>query len=528
MSVREPKTTATVPKSSPNQMQMSSAQPQDDSARERATRTTRHTLQPEYVEPQTHTTRGTGVAAVTATAPTSRTRTDQGKNSATSPADSISKPLPQIPVLGSPSAEDYAAAQTRQRKVSPAGRTPRDIPRYVSDAPTTMATGPASTQPPVTYATRPSTGGSLTSATGPGGTRSDLRLPSRGSYGQPVAPTVATTNAQGRVTQPPKATRGYNISGPMPQHVGRNSIGQPMIQSASNDYSDSGVMPPPVQSGKGHHRRTSTLSGLGERLFGRSGSVARKRESDQPRQKNGRKYPPTSMKQSFPTEPNRTSVESKRSFSFGLGKKRSTDLESQTEKPGRRFSLLPASLSFRGLVGGNKDHVLEGESPQAGDFPLPPSGQDPSRPGTDNPHYAEKPSITGMSDQEEPRRIRATNFSRVPPAPTYDHQRYQPAVTQPTNDVYGGTGVYTSSQNASRGDTLPPSSFQPLYPDGFNDSAPRVSMQQGRPTRGVLTKPNRKFTDAYDNEPYTGSSGAVKKVQDFFRRRGRARADNEY
>jgi hypothetical protein len=45
---------------------------------------------------------------------------------------------------------------------------------------------------------------------------------------------------------------------------------------------------------RAHHRRSSTLSGLGERLFGRSLS-ARREEKDEPVQRNGRKDPPTSM-----------------------------------------------------------------------------------------------------------------------------------------------------------------------------------------------------------------------------------------
>merc|ERR1712000_165178 len=221
----------------------------------------------------------------------------------------------------------------------------------------------------------------MTSAGAPANTRSDVRLPSRGSYGQPVAPTVAATNVQGRVTQPTKPSRGYNISGPIPQSGGHPSIGQPM------------TTPMPPQSAQqqqktAHHRRSSTLSGLGERLFGRSNSVVKK---DPERQKNGRKYPPTSMKEYAPETQPRMSTDSKRSFSFGLGKKRSTDLENpgQSEKPVRRFSLLN-SMSFKGLMGGSKD-------------------QTSSKPGT--------------------------------PQAQYPQQRM--ASTQASNDVYGGTGVYS-------------------------------------------------------------------------------------
>ncbi|KIW35144.1 uncharacterized protein PV07_01859 [Cladophialophora immunda] len=51
----------------------------------------------------------------------------------------------------------------------------------------------------------------------------------------------------------------------------------------------------------------------------------------------------------------------------------------------------------------------------------------------------------------------------------------------------------------------------------------RPSVQQGRQAPGVLIKNNRKFIDPYDQEqgptPHSGTSGVVKKIQDFFRRR---------
>jgi protein-serine/threonine kinase len=68
------------------------------------------------------------------------------------------------------------------------------------------------------------------------------------------------------------------------------------------------------------------------------------------------------------------------------------------------------------------------------------------------------------------------------------------------------------------------------YPLGFND------FDDAKPSgRGILQKNNRKFTDGYEQEqndswgdPYynhAGSSGAARKVMDFFRRRGRDRGN---
>ena len=466
----------------------------------------RHTLQAEYVPPQTHTTRVQPISNVTAPVTTAQSR--ERSTMTTQPLPITSKPLPQEPPR---TQADQARPPVAMQKMAPPPRPGRDVPRSVSDS--TGAFGQISVPLQQSqYTTRPSTHGSITS-TGP--TRSDLRLPSRGSYGQPVAPAVATTNVQGRVTQPTKTARGYNISGPIPQHNQQASIGQPMTQAMPTSSSP--------QPQKGHHRRSSTLSGLGERLFGRTGSVRRK---DEERQKPTRKYPPTSMKPmgtDGEAQP-RMSVESKRSFSFGLGKKRSTDLESHQEKPSsgpRRFSLLPQSMSFKGLMGG-RDQSESNAPPmqeQAWSNSQPPTGQ----------HYSTQPISNHDGQHDDGHSQTYSNFSRPPQA----QYRQQSAQQQQQNyDVYGGTGVYSPHEprtQPQQGVNQHQSQYSNQYPQDYYEQ-PRPSMQQGRQGRAVLTKPNRKFAEGYDNEPGThgGSSGPVKKVQDFFRRRGRARADSGY
>ena len=470
-----------------------------------------------------------------------------------------SKPLPQEPAVDSGKIADYPVTPTTQQKIPPPTRPPRDVPRSVSDSPGAFGVPPAVAPPPppppsTSYqqATRPSTGGSLTSISGPSGTRSDIRLPSRGSYGQPVAPTVAATNVQGRVTQPTNG-RGYSISGPIPQQVPQ-SIGQPMTQPLPAKYNETPAAPP-VQIPKNHHRRSSTLSGLGERLFGRSGSVMKKQDKDSTRQNYSRKYPPTSMKDTYVAENvPRASIDSKRSFSFGLGKKKSVDLDSQQEeKSGRRFSLVPPSMSLKGIIGGAKDQGADPESPvpQPGDFPQPPTSRGQSRPPTAqhppiNNYDLQRGAYQGSDGQYDPKLpVQVSNFSRPPPQQYQQHQR---ASSQAQNDVYGGTGVYAPPsqyvQHEERsylsGPTRPvdsepgrPGQGQPQYPDGFNDyDQSHPSMQQGRQGKrpAVLQKPNRKFVDAYNNEQgpthHEGSSGPARKVMDFFRRRARARADD--
>jgi protein-serine/threonine kinase len=72
----------------------------------------------------------------------------------------------------------------------------------------------------------------------------------------------------------------------------------------------------------------------------------------------------------------------------------------------------------------------------------------------------------------------------------------------------------------------------PNYYDEYSND-PRPSMQTGRAGRGpnVLQKNNRKFADAYEYERdpshHSGSSGAARKVMDFFRRRAKSRAGDD-
>ena len=469
----------------------------ESSTGSRRERVTRHTLQPEYVAPQTHTARGKGPAASSPSA--NRYRTEGADQAvAAAPAPALSKPLPQEPPRDSPRQKPQSSAHASMQAPT---RPARDIPRSVSDSTSAFGNAPFATSGGQ-YTTRPSTQGSLTSATGPTNTRSDLRLPSRGSYGQPVAPTVATTNVQGRVTQPTKSARAYNISGPLPSPGAQNSIGQPMTTP----------MPPPTAhqpQKNNHHRRSSTLSGLGERLFGRSNSVAKK---DTDRQKNGRKYPPTSMKEYAPESGPRMSTDSKRSFSFGIGKKRSSDMSShgQTEKPVRRFSLIPNSVSFKSLMGGSKEETYKSPNPQGAS--RPPTGDD----------YVGQSVSNNDGSYEGTRHANYNSFSRSP-QPQYQEAR--PTAPSSTDDVYGGTGVYTPHGQGrgahQRQQSEPMAQMMAKHSDGA-DNVGRPSVQQGRQAR-VLVKNNRKFADAFDHEQgpahHAGRSGAVKRVQDFFRRR---------
>ena len=521
-----------------------------DSSRGQRGKGNRHTLQPEYVAPQSHTTRGEAPATTNApTAPNSARAGSQTQDTATGQVGPRPKPLPQAPGYETGKVADYPVAVSNQQKMPPPTRPGREVPRSVSDSTGAFATPAVSSVQP--QGTRPSTGGSMTSASN---TRSDLRLPSRGSYGQPVAPTVAATNAQGRVTQP-KNGRAYNISAPIPQHGTQGSIGRPSTQQPPAKYNETPAAPP-AEPAKAHHRRSSTFSGLSDRLFGRSGSVSKKPPADSPLQKSSRKYPPTSMKDPYPSDDGgrRMSSESKRSFSFGIGRKKSVDLESQEEKPTKRFSgILPPSFSFRGQASRGKEQAsdLESQVTQAGEFSQSPPSEDQIRPlaGVDGQHRAashgpEKGMLLGHDGQEDHSRpTQVSNFSRAP----QQHQYHQPTSLS-YRDAYGGNGDRVpqpqyQDRSYVAGPARPPAQQQyqqpnqnrPMYPEGFNSyDEPRSSMQQGRPAKGqaVLQKNNRKFNDAYGYEQgpnhHDGSSGPARKVMDFFRRRGRARVDSDY
>ena len=536
-SVREPTKTVTQGTPSPvgalNHHQARFIQHEPESAKHRRN-VNRHTIQPEYVEPQSHTTRGEAPTSAPATATRARSGS-QGQMGAAAQLAGRSKPLPQQPSVSNEATKvaDYPTIplSNGQQRMPPPTRPSRDLPRSVSDSVGgfgVTAPQPAAIQNRVT---RPSTGNA------PGTTassRADPRLPTRGSYGQPVAPTVEAANAHGRVTQPPNG-RGYNISTPIPQHGPTQPISRVPVR---NIETASQAQTAPAKT---HHRRSSTLSGLGEKLFGRSGSFkGAKQQGDGARGKKERRYPPTSMKEQYPAEnPPRSSIDSKRSFSLGLGKKKSVDLESQQqaeEKPRRFSSLLPSTFSFRGLTGGSKEEELEPESPapQAGDFPQPPSGGAQGRPSTGQaPRSTGQYSIErnqtrsqtqplGQDDQPRPPQ---TNFSRLP--------QHQLAHGQVSNDVYGGTGVYTGPGGAVPQQTRAPPSQQygsstnqtrPLYPDGLNSqNTSRPSTQQNRQGRGVLQKNNRNFNNSHDFDHgpsrHEGSSGPARKVMDYFRRR---------
>ena len=560
-SVREPSkahpTNMSPPGALSHQGNLDSEQVADKSRAQRDPK--RRTVQVEYVAPQRQTTRGEPLPPVSSSsagpstgAPASQPRTrvrgaTEGPRSVPSnynAAPSDSKPLPQDPSIAtSMGPRTYQASSRRQQEMAPPKRPPKDMPRSVSDS--TSAFG----QIPSPTATRPTTGGSMAS-TGPG------RLPSRGnSYSQPLAPTVATTNAQARLSQP-KNGKQYNISAPIPQSEPfsqAESIGRPSTQQYDP------TLGPPQDQSRGH-KRSNTLGN-----FFRTGSISggRSQPGSPGEIRREKRYPPTSMKAPLAADSPRQSIDSRRpSFSFSRksSKARMDSDQSAPEKP-RRFSLLPASFSFRSFttMGSSKDQSPEyrptSERRQSSSLMQGPPGRAHSRPqtmgyGTNqgehiDPRQGENPTsgFDGQRDRIRDNTGQQPRRKEVPSRGGHQNQhagsQYQsqldPYATRPPQPGQSYLGTPTESEIS-----LNPRRDRPMYPQGFNsyeDEQPRPSMQQSRSGRsGVLQKNNRRFADAYDQNPepghgpggqHSGTSGAAKRVMDFFRRRGKARAGEE-
>ncbi|CRG89322.1 protein-serine/threonine kinase [Talaromyces islandicus] len=435
---------------------------QDESTEKKTSREQkRRTVQVEYVAPQSQTTRGESSSR---SAANSAADVSTSTPRATIPAGPRAPPDPNKPLPSEPRGEagrttDYSSSQEHRP----------GVPRSTSEI-----TG-------ALYSTRPNTGHSMASLNAG-------RLPSRGSYGQPVAPTVAATNAQGRLAQP-KNGKQYNISAPIPQDP-NVSIGRPSAHQLPAKFS-----PNPAADMPRGHKRSSTVSSIGEKIFGRSGSLFGNRSSQgQSRAKPSKRYPPTSMKEPYAGDDSRASIDSRQSNSH----------MSRSEGRPRRFSLIN---SLKGLSSSGRSEQHSETDSQEHNLSRPATG--PSGPiGREHTYDAygslrasERPAETDYGAHID------RQFAELQQYQTNAYGEEQPnEYGAPNNDFYG----------------------YPNHNNGGYDSRSRPSMQITRPKQGVLQKSNRKFADAYEYERdpshHSGSSGAARKVMDFFRRRGKARA----
>ncbi|KAI1821300.1 hypothetical protein F4861DRAFT_542120 [Xylaria intraflava] len=482
----------------------------------------RRTVQVEYVAPTTQTQRGAEQSDSHAS-PRGKTKVRSSSKGPTESHTQHDKPLPKDPPV---TKEPYNGSTRDPRKPPSAHR--RDVPppkasqgRFASDHPH-MSTGAISS------ASRPATGGSMHSS----GSRG-LVSSSRASYGQPVPPAVAGTNAQGSIQQP-KSVKNYTISNPIPQETLELGIGRP-----------SGNMPPkfaavsgfnnqtqrPSGDAKGH-RRSNTIGEIGDKLFGRTGSIfgARKKRTDQGEKQN-KKYPPVSMSNTMPGEP-RTSMDSRasrRSFSLGLGKKRSgsmteSQLSSERLPNTRRFSLMKA-------MGLSKDPPPQPDASQP-DLPI----QDPPEVDSQG-RYIDAPRDRGNARQqhtdgiyEQPREPQPGPAPQMSHGTNAGHRQYpteQQASAIPSYLQQGAVLNSDSESSIEHPQQRPPASSP--YQSGYDDSDQYGGRRAGSRQGGRILQKNKRFVDAYEEEEYgrprdhAGSSGAAKRVMDFFRRRGRAR-----
>jgi protein-serine/threonine kinase len=487
----------------------------------------RRTVQVEYVAPTTQTQRGETVAG-----PSGKTRARSGSQG---PVE-VDKPLPRDP----PVARDaYGKAAVQGRLPPSASRSQAAQPRpsqarATSDTVYLSNSGGAGG--------RPETGGSMQST----GSR-----PARAPYGQPLPPEVAEANAQGRIQQPSSSGRPYGTPGSQEgqgvDDYGRPSIGVSpkfaRLSGFNNEDADGAEV-------KGH-KRSSTLGSIGGKIFGRSGSIfggrSRKRSEQQQAQgqqpgEKSRKYPPISMTNHMAAgEDGRVSMDSKRSrrsFSFGLGRKKSGSIAgSQTsqEKQNRRFSLIPQSFS-RAIGGGGRDY--DGGTAETQDLPIqqPPEvdryGQYIDQSMTRAP--VDAATVDDMYAQLQDSRQQASQRATGNQPSSYNQAQHDgrpsaiPSYIQPGGVLVTGSDSSLDHPNRRAPNAAPYQ--QQGSPDISGYDSRRVANSRGN--RTVLQK-NKRFVDAYDTDEYShphnysGSSGPARRVMDFFRRRGKARGGEE-
>ncbi|KAF9869630.1 hypothetical protein CkaCkLH20_12927 [Colletotrichum karsti] len=494
----------------------------------------RRTVQVEYVAPTTQTQRGeTSAGSKSRARPSSQGPVEIAEEQAVA-----EKPLPRDPPV---SRDSYRSSRQGTRPPSahrnpaaPAPTRPTRDTRATSD----NAFVSSASNPAPAPAARPQTGGSIASGS------MGLGAGARGSYGQPIPPAVAGTNAQGRIQQP--STQDA-------QAVGRPSAGVPAkfakVAGFPEQQPPQSQTPSQSSDGRGHgHKRSNTIGDLGSKLLGRNGSIfGGKNRSKRPdSQSASRKYPPVSMPNNMPVEgqprPSIDSRASRRSFSLGLGKKRSGSIAgSQTshEKPNRRFSLIPPSFSLK-AIGLGRDYDPPPSEPQSQpDLPI----QDPPE-VDEHGRYVDQRGQSRGYDGGYDQGYRQPGSNSAPQLQQrqgwqepqgQQQQQYMGPIGQPSavpGYMQQGAHLNTGSESSFETAQQRRQSGVPYQAGGYADSDGYEAGQysgRGNGRSGVLQK-NKRFTDAYNQDQYhghQGSSGAAKRVMDFFRRRGKARGGEE-
>lgn len=508
----------------------------------------RRTVQVEYVAPNTTTARGGEPSSTQQSGERSRARsasrgpTEAAEQRPGSSSSHQDKPLPRDPPGAKPAVSSRRPPSAHRNVNSTASvvRSGRDA-RAISDAAFFASGAPTSNA-------RPTTGNSAQSNGSRGGGN-------RSSYGQPAPPELADTTVQGRIQQPPgRGKNSYGISASASAEQQNVEYGRPSISAIPPKFarvsgfegmgSGASISGGSAQEIKGH-KRSSTMGELSGKLFGRSGSLfgGRKKRQDQLlQQEKNKKYPPVSMNNSpMQGDEPRASMDSKRSrrsFSMGLGNKRSGSISgsqgSQPEKTNRRFSFMPTSFSFKSIGIGKDDPSPAFDSQQ--DLPIqePPTADRYGR-YTDTDlgrDHVEASTLEGMYSQLLEPQASADPYGRQQQKQYQQQQVYggRPSGVEgymPQSMLKTGTESDTSidNPNGHHGPTGSAPQLPSPSQDGAHDGRRVASGGRGR---GVLQKPKR-FVDAWDQDSYarghdhSGSSGPARKVMDFFRRRSKAR-----
>ena len=514
----------------------------------------RRTVQLEYVAPASETARGQSQTAVEPAANPIRTELPTSSSSSRSrphpvdpeqqlvSSDSAGPSKTAMPLPEPTTTNQLVAARSRAPPTTsgtaPVTRPSREPPRSVSDSTGGLGGGQ--------YIARPNTGGSLAST----GSRSvSTRLPSRGSYsrpGQPSAPAVATTNAQGRLAQPTNG-KPYVISNPISRPDGLGDDDDD-AQRRVNPSTGGAHEPPPAPYPGRAHKRSNTVGGIGEKIFGRSGSRFGRSQAT-PGRRSSKGYPPTSMQAVTGTSAMtpRPSVDSRRSASYGVG-------GSGTDKP-KRFSFLPTSFSLKHLSGGG------GTTGPGRDQHPPPTSLSTMGPadlgaqGSARPSRPIRPIMAfgrGLSQSTDDgltghRRFDESFAFGVPTRARPTGGPTATAVAATTTTTTGRTGgqaqtrtyedtrsTPTTGSNSSVPPDAPlPSSAHPAGDDDVTEADMRGTGSSWPQQPSRMHKPARKFIDAYEppapevpnnrGGKGSGSSSAARRVMDLFRRRGKSR-----
>ncbi|TQS36160.1 hypothetical protein Golomagni_03395 [Golovinomyces magnicellulatus] len=487
----------------------------------------RRTVQVEYVAPRSETQRGPSVSATSTGTVTSgskkRTRPEV-KNQVGHANTSSSERPSQYDVLKDKAQTTHGRRPSTANQLTNIPQPVRRDPHHSNSE--KMNHYGSHSHPPVSLV-RPTTGESLTSS---GSRPASMHLTSRGSYSQPLAPELAGTNVQGQMTQPKNSKTnlaptvdGISKSG---HDVATGRIQSKFGKSSGKTHEVS--RPKTDVKGPNGHRRSNTIGGFFSRtnsVFGIGGS---KNSSEE---KPSKKYPPVSMSglSSPKDEVPRQSVDSRRSTSFGFGKKRSGSTNNSQsnalfEKP-RRFSLLPTTFTLK-AIGTNKEgnsvnshnHIKNNNHNEyfdPGQTAQEQSVRLHSATGTASPSY------DGSSDILSQNR-RSTHLTSAEHHNLMHSQNQSPPLAFRQGRVSESESSVLESTN-NRGQ----------YNESQRQSQPQQNSQKSFHNRGVLQKNNRRFAEAYEQESgsgygttqndHAGSSGAARKVMDFFRRRARDR-----